>query len=441
MTRRFESHRRAFGAVLVVAVAVAVAAIAGGAEGVIGGEEGAGAETSSGVPGVTASQITVGAVSTLTGPISAAFDGFVPGMQAYFKMVDAEGGVDGRKIVLPTTLSKNTASTASSFTSLAKTLVEQDHVFAMAVSTYVGSSPGFLGQTTTPTYGFNANGNWTGPPNLFAYGGSVLFYTSLGPQVSYLMKKTGSKRIGILAYDVAGSSPACTATGKILAKNGIDVAFENLHTSYGSSYTSTVQRMRSAGVQFVLSCMQDRDNVTLSRDMDEYGLGAKQLWLTGGGQALIDKYPSLMTGVYMTMSSVPFAAPTKYYPGLAKYLASMRKYAPGYVGTQVAIRGWASGALLVAGIRAAGKDLTQRRVVHLTNELTSFTATTLTAVVHWNSAHTKAVGPWCPALVQVKHRQMAPVYGEGHQVFTCFNLNDVKNPAPVAPPPGTPGTT
>jgi hypothetical protein len=105
----------------------------------------------------------------------------------------------------------------------------------------------------------------------------------------------------------------------------------------------------------------------------------------------------------------------------------------------VAIRGWASGALLVAGIRAAGKDLTQKRVVEATNELNSFTATTLTAVVHWRSAHTTSVGPWCPALVQVKDRQMAPAYAHGNQVFTCFDLKDVGDPTPVTPPPETPG--
>lgn len=424
-----------------LAVALVVAA---GTVGVVAGGESAGAATSSAAPGVTASTITVGAVSTLTGPIAATFHGFVPGMQAYFKMIDAEGGVDGRKIVLPTSLSKNTAGTASSFTSLAKTLVEQDHVFAMAVSSFVGSSPGFLGQTTTPTYGFNANGNWQGPPNLYAFGGSVLFYTTLGPEVSYLLKKTGSTKLGIMAYDVAGSSPSCTAAGKLLSKHGTDVAFENLHTSYGSSYTSTVQRIRDAGVQFVLSCMQDTDNVTLSRDMQQYGLHAKQLWLTGGSQALVDQYPSVMTGIYTAESTVPLTAPTKYYPGLDKYLTSMKKYAPNDVNTPVAIRGWASGALLVAGIRAAGKDLTQKRVVEATNKLSTFTATTFSAVVHWTFGHTDAgPGPWCPAYVQVKDKQYLPLYAKGHQVFVCFSRQDIADgdPTPVTPPAGTPGVT
>lgn len=323
---RMRHGRRVLPAVTALAAAAVVAACT---LGVVGGPAAGATTATNGAPGVTAKTITVGAVSTLTGPIAGAFDGFVPGMQAYFKMVDAEGGVDGRKIVLPTTLSKNTGGTASTFTSLAKELVEQDHVFAMAVSTFVASAPGFLGQTGTPTYGFNTSGNWTGPPNLFAYSGSVLFYTAEGPQTAFLMKETHSKKIGILAYNVTGSKPACTAAGKKLKELGITVAFENLSASIGSTYSSTVQRMKSDGVDFVLSCMQDTDNVSLARSLDQYGVKAHQLWLTGGGQKLIDQYPTLMTGIFMSLTSVPFAAPTKDYPGLKKYLTSMRKYRAG----------------------------------------------------------------------------------------------------------------
>lgn len=405
--------------------------------GVVGGQAGAGASTA---PGVTAKKITVGAVSTLTGTIAAAFKGFVPGMQAYFKMVNAKGGVNGRKIYLPTSLSKNTDSTASSYTSLAKTLVEEDHVFAMGVSSFLPSSPGFLGQTTVPTYGFNANGHWQGPSNLFAYGGSVLYYKPIVTQVAFLMKKTKSKKLGVVSYNFTASKASCTAAATTLKKAGYTVAFVNLGVQYNSNYSSTVQRMKSAGVDMVLTCMQDTDNVTLSREIHQYGLNAKQFWLTSGGQQIINQYPSLTTGMYQSMTSVPFGAPKKYYPGLEKYLSSMRKYAPNYVNTQVAVRGWASGALLVAGIKAAGKDLTQKAVVQATNKMSNFTATTFITPVHWTSAHTKSVGPWCTAYVQVKNKKMVPKFGKGHQVFNCFRLT-AKHPTPVKPPPHTPGAT
>ncbi len=421
-------------------MAVACLFTACSSSGVVGGQAGAGAAPSSGAPGVTSSQITVGAVATTSGTLAATFDGFVPGMQAYFKMVDAQGGVDGRKIVLPTSLVKNTSTTASAFTSLAKALVEQDHVFAMAVSTFVPSSPGFLGQTTVPTFGFDANGLWQGPKNLFAYGGSVLYVKPIATQLAFLLKQTKSTKLGVISYNIASSKAACTTAATTLKKAGYTVPFVNLSAPLRSTYSSTVQRMKSAGVDFVLSCMQDTDSLTLSRDIHEYHLNAKQYWLTSGGQKVINKYPTLTTGMFQSLTAVPFGASTADYPGLKKYRTSMTKYAPGFVNTQNGIRGWASGALLVDGIRAAGNNLTQKAVVQAINKMSHFNATTLITPVHWTSAHTTSVGPWCTAYVQVENKVMVPKFGKGKSVFSCFELTP-KHPTPVKPPPNTPGAT
>jgi branched-chain amino acid transport system substrate-binding protein len=50
------------------------------------------------VPGVTATQVTVGATEPLTGIASAGYDQIAPAMSAVFKYVNAHGGVNGRKI-------------------------------------------------------------------------------------------------------------------------------------------------------------------------------------------------------------------------------------------------------------------------------------------------------------------------------------------------------
>ena len=127
----------------------------------------------SSAPGVTPTEIKVGSVSTLTGSIAANFSAFAPGMQAYFKMLNAKGGVNGRKLVLAYDL--DDVGNPTTFTQLAHTLIQQDHVFAVAASTY-WFTPGLFVQTKTPTYGYNVSGNWNGPDNLFAAGGSVQDY-------------------------------------------------------------------------------------------------------------------------------------------------------------------------------------------------------------------------------------------------------------------------
>ncbi len=125
---------------------------------------------------------------------------------------------------------------------------------------------------------------------------------------------------------------------------------------------------------------------------------------------------------------------------MERYLSIMRRYEPAYVNSQLAMQGWQSAALLAAGVRAAGTDVTQSNVIQATNRITDFTADGLTAGVNWTTAHTTPSFPICPSFVQVRGGQFLPALGHGHQVFICFGQNvDLKNPMLTTPPPGTPG--
>jgi hypothetical protein len=52
--------------------------------------------------------------------------------------------------------------------------------------------------------------------------------------------------------------------------------------------------------------------------------------------------------------------------------------------------------------------------------------------------------PFCQAFIQAKGTNWEPVFGKGHQVFVCLNVNNSnptpKNTTPVPAPPGTPGS-
>ncbi len=105
------------------------------------------------------------------------------------------------------------------------------------------------------------------------------------------------------------------------------------------------------------------------------------------------------------------------------------------------MQGWLSAALFAAGVKAAGSDLTQQRVVSLTNQITRFTGDGVSAIVDWTHAHDTTTFPNCPSFVQVKGSAFVPVTSSSHQVFICFDQKtNLKDPVPVAPPQGTPGT-
>ena len=78
-------------------VIVAAAALAAGVLGAAG-PAGAGTAPTAGAPGVTVNSITVGTISTQTGPIASNFSSLIYGEKAYFDYINARGGVNGRKI-------------------------------------------------------------------------------------------------------------------------------------------------------------------------------------------------------------------------------------------------------------------------------------------------------------------------------------------------------
>jgi branched-chain amino acid transport system substrate-binding protein len=85
------------------------------------------AAVAGGQPGVTATTITIGGTVPITGP-AALFGSVGRGADAYFKYVNAHGGVNGRKIKY---VYLDDAYDPSKTVQLTRQLVEQDHVFAI----------------------------------------------------------------------------------------------------------------------------------------------------------------------------------------------------------------------------------------------------------------------------------------------------------------------
>jgi branched-chain amino acid transport system substrate-binding protein len=402
----------------------------------------ASSSNSSNAPGVTAHQVDVGAVATLSGDVAADFAPIVPGVRAYFDMVNAAGGVDGRKIVLSKALDDGTLNNAQ----VTRTIVQQDHVFAIvgeATAFFTGAP--FLVQTGTPTFGFATQNDWAGAKNLFAAYGSVVRYSSTEPFFGFVARKVHAHVAAVVAYGVPQSAAECQHAVAALREYGVPVGYTDLAVPVGSSLSSDVVHMKQARVDFVVSCLDLPGNLQLSRGMQQNGLtGVHQLWLDGYDLSTLRKYPSLMQHTYFLVQHVPFQVATQFpgkFPGMEKYIATMNKYEPAYTFNEVAIEGWLSAALFVAGLRAAGPDLTQKRLVDAINRISNFQANDLTNPVNWKVDHSGLTPPSCETFVEAQGDNFKVVFNHGSHIWVCFPLTgraDLDHPVP--PPPGAPGT-
>ena len=158
-------------------------------------------------PGVTSNAINVGTLATVTGSLAPGFGEIVDGAQAYFDLINAEGGVNGRKIYIK--YQENDGGSTTNDETEAKTLVEQDHVFAVvAVGTPFFTGSTFLAQSGTPTFGYVVTQDWNQYPNLFGAYGSYLDYNTEEPTAGFIAISVHAKSVAVLAYNFGPSSAA-----------------------------------------------------------------------------------------------------------------------------------------------------------------------------------------------------------------------------------------
>jgi ABC-type branched-subunit amino acid transport system substrate-binding protein len=109
----------------VAALALAASACGGSNDGGSGGN--GGANTAS-APGITADTVTIGSHQPLTGPAAPGYSEIAPAARAFFDYINANGGINGRKIELKYV---DDAYNPTQTVNVTKQLVLQDKVFAI----------------------------------------------------------------------------------------------------------------------------------------------------------------------------------------------------------------------------------------------------------------------------------------------------------------------
>jgi ABC-type branched-subunit amino acid transport system substrate-binding protein len=383
--------------------------------------------------GVYGDRIVVGALVSETGPLPADFAPVLAGARAYLDTVNASGGVDGRRIDLEYVLDDQSSPAVDA--SQARTLVEEDHVFAVvAVATPSFTGGSYLAANNVPSFGLAVNAQWMDGPSLFGNNGSYIGFSSPRLQPVFLAEQLHVRAAAILAYNVAQSSAGCTGVATAFRRYKVPIAYEDLSIpAPATDLHADVTRMKRAGVDMVVSCMDLGGNLLLSQTMQQEGLtGVAQYWSDGYDESALAQYGAAMQGVYFAEANVPFEVSRLYpgrYPGMDAFQAALSRYEHGTMPSEAALAGWTSANLFVDGLRAVGRDVTRSRLVAAINKMSSFTADGILAPVDWRSAHS-GPGPLnCAAFVQVRGKRFVPVFGTPPSVFQCMPV-----PAPAGPP-------
>jgi ABC-type branched-subunit amino acid transport system substrate-binding protein len=177
--------------------------------------------------GVSGNTITIGMANALTGPASALGTGMKNGALAYFKKINAKGGVNGRSIRV---ISYDDGYEPKQTVEATNKLVYEDKVFALF---------GYVGTPTSTAIMPVINkekmiywGPFTGAEflrnpvnqNIFNVRGS--YFDEAETQVKYLTEKLGKKKIGVFIQNDAYGLAVKGGVVKALKSRNMDLAGE-----------------------------------------------------------------------------------------------------------------------------------------------------------------------------------------------------------------------
>ncbi len=367
-------------------------------------------------PGVTNDTIRVGGVASITNALQAPYGDIFKGVKAYFAMVNSTGGIYGRKLEVVAErddqMTQNLRETQA--------LLTEDNVFAAVglATIFDFSGATELEKAGVPSFGWNINADWN-KPNLFGNVGALCLGCS-GVEVPWIARELHKKTVGVLAYAVDDSKRCAQGLKKSFDEfPSAKIGFYTDSLTFGQPDLSVeVSKMKDAGVDLIVTCMDTNGVLTVAKEARKQGLDAIQYLPNGYDQAFMAANGQFFEGSIVRVPFAPYESKPRS-KGLDEYLHWMEKQ--GDTPTENTTYGWINAAMLVEGLKAAGPNFTQAKVVAALNKMTNDTAAGMIPGIDWTTQHTDPTPPVsCAAYVKVVHKKFVPTFVPKGKVYMCF---------------------
>jgi branched-chain amino acid transport system substrate-binding protein len=230
--------------------------------------------------GITATSIKIGNMGPYTGDASS-FSALNYGPTAYFRYINAQGGVHGRKfeIVTADDACKETTGIAA-----AKKLIHQDQVFMLLVVPCSGVAMAIkpmIDEEGIPWIGVSANPKLTTPTVKSMFHVTYTGVYSGRAMARFALSKPNTKKVVLVAHTNDWAKGYCDPATAYMKEQGVEPMM-NLALERGSTdATAQSLRIKSANADFVLGCLYEAELAILLRDLHKYGVSVPVIGALG----------------------------------------------------------------------------------------------------------------------------------------------------------------
>jgi ABC-type branched-subunit amino acid transport system substrate-binding protein len=350
--------------------------------------------------GVTASEVRIGNVSTLSGPVPGLFRGAVIGTQAAIAYQNSLGGVHGRRLVLEV---RDDQLDSAQNRAATRDLLDKVFAFAGSFAVYDDASAADVGESGIPDVTSALSGARRRLPNNFNVAPAEDGGTQLGPFAYYKSKFPEEiKAAGTLWGDVPISRSSQMANEAAGTSLGWNFIYSRGYQPTETDFTADVVRMRQEGVRIVyLAGSEPKTLARIAKAMRQQSFNVPIVTMNiGYDPSLIPLAGDALEGMYTTMAWSMFAGEdAAQVPEVRLMNQWMQKVKPGYAPDLYALLGWASGRLLFKAMDQVGPHLTRAAVNDALHNSGNFDANQLLAPADPG----KKVPPTCIVITILRH--------------------------------------
>ena len=333
-------------------------------------------------PGVTASTITIGQITTTTGPVPGLFQGANDGLDAWAAWINANGGLAGRQVKIQhvddafncTTYTNAMQQFATSAFAVVGNFTLEDTCGKKVLVSHPELVDIQAAELDPTLYAIpNVYSATPNPPGAATTG--LLYMKSKYPTaVTHAAQLVGQ---------------AAAANGKEEMLTGQSVGYKYLYVrdvpDLTTNFTSDILRMKSAGVQFVdmqaLAVTSDANFLQQAAQQDfhptvVYSAAAydAQLFKLLGNGSLANNviWSALPYSLYLGQDRATV-------PAVNTFLTWLEKTKPGDSANLFAVEAWSAGQLLTQAMQKAGGSVTPSSIQQAITGINSFNADGLIA--------------------------------------------------------------
>jgi ABC-type branched-subunit amino acid transport system substrate-binding protein len=328
-------------------------------------------------PGVTANSVTVGSISDISAPIAGLFEGAKVGTEAYFAMINSEGGVNGRKLVLN---GMDSAFSSGTVANEAQSIAANDFAIVGGFSLLDGAEQPAIDAYKVPLITQVLDPKLYNDPNLYA---AIPLVT--GGEIDGPFKWLKSKypqdiqHVGVIGSNAAATAVTAEHTFHTLTDSlGYKWVYSRDAGFAETTFLPDMIKMKNAGVKLLFEPSQQGAYIsTMAQENKQEGLDAL---LYSGANTYEEGFDPGSAGngtLVSTVTALYMGQDAKVIPAVATFDKWAKKVDPQTQLDLYTLYGWINAQLFVQALKADGANPTRASLEAQLDKITSFNASGL----------------------------------------------------------------